>query len=193
MSPVYKFSNAGGFLTKNLYTSAIAGNVIPYIGQTVNGGSAGYLNNTNPFNNISDSSLTLSSTPCSWTCSDQGTFYGGAQTFAGGGAASFRFSLNNGNALPAGTYSYSGTQYLFWQSGGVSHDGMYLWAVTPSQKISIVNSISPPDSLNTQITKTGSFTLSSSTTVNLWWDIYDGSTATSMGGRVYNFTITKTA
>lgn len=26
MSPVYKFSNVGGFLTKNLYTSALAGN-----------------------------------------------------------------------------------------------------------------------------------------------------------------------
>jgi len=26
VSPVYKFSNVGGFLTKNLYTSALAGN-----------------------------------------------------------------------------------------------------------------------------------------------------------------------
>lgn len=28
MSPVYKFSNVGGFLTKNLYTSALAGNAV---------------------------------------------------------------------------------------------------------------------------------------------------------------------
>jgi hypothetical protein len=165
----------------------------PYIGQTVTGGN-GYTNMSTTWSNPTsgNTSITTGGAP-NWTCSNQGSYYGGAQSYSGGGTASFKYTLNNGNPLPAGTYSYSGTQYLFWDAGGVSHDGMYLWAVTPTEKKTIVNSVSPPDSLNTNLTKTGTFTLSSAQTVYLNWEIYDGSGATSMGGRVYNFTITKTA
>jgi hypothetical protein len=164
-----------------------------YVGETVTGGSAGYTNNTFPFANNSDSSLTLSNTACQWTCSDQGTYYGGQQTNVLGGTASFKIALNGGLALPSGTYSYSGSHYLFWNAGGDSHDGMPLWAVTSSAKSLIVNTVRPPDAVNTQITKTGTFTVASSTPVSLYWEVYDGSSATAMGGRVYNFTVTKTA
>jgi len=70
---------------------------------------------------------------------------------------------------------------------------MPLWAVTSSAKSLIVNTVRPPDAVNTQLTKTGTFTVASSTPVSLYWEVYDGSSATAMGGRVYNFTVTKTA
>ncbi len=174
--------------------SSASNSVTPsYTGETVTGGS-GYTNMSTYWqtNTPGNTSLATGGTP-QWSCSNQGSYYGGSQSNSAGGTASFKYTLNGGNPLPAGTYSYSGLQYLSWDSGGVSHDGMYLWAVTPSEKKTIVNSISPPDSLNSQITKTGTFTLSSPSTVYLNWEIYDGSSATAMGGRVYNFTVTKTA
>ena len=171
----------------------IASSFSAYTGETVTGGAAGYINNAFPFANNADTSLTLSNTPCEWACSNQGSYYGGQQTYSLGGTASFRISLNGGLNLPAGTYSYSGTHYLFWDVGGDSHDGMPLWAVTSTEKNLIVNTVRPPDNRNAQITKTGTFTVASSTPVSLYWEIYDGSSATSMGGRVYDFTVTKTA
>lgn len=172
--------------------SATSNSVTPtYTGQTVTGGS-GYTNESAQWTNSGDSSITTSGS-FQWTCSNQGDYYGGNQTIAAGGTAGFGYTLNNGNPLPAGTYSYSGSHYLYWDSGGDSHDGMPLWAVTPTAKSLIVNTVRPPDAKNTQITKTGTFTLSSPQTVRLVWNVYDGSSATSMGGRVYNFTVTKTA
>lgn len=164
-----------------------------YTGETVSGGN-GYSNMSTYWSVITagNTSLTTGGTP-QWSCSNQGSYYGGSQSIGAGGTASFRYTLNGGLALPAGTYSYSGTQYLEWSSGGVSHDGMYLWAVTSTEKKTIVNSVSPPDSLNTNLTKTGTFTLSSPDTVYLNWEIYDGSSATAMGGRVYGFTVAKIA
>ena len=172
-------------------SSSASNSVTPqYTGQTVSGGS-GYVNVTTVWTD-NTSSLSTTGTP-SWTCSDQGTYYGGAAGFSLGGTASFKYTLNNGNPIPAGTYSYSGTQYLFWDSGGASHDGMDCYAVGTSSKSLIVHSQNPGDPMNTQITKTGTFTISSPQVVYLNWQIYDGSSATSMGGRVYNFTVTKTA
>jgi hypothetical protein len=70
---------------------------------------------------------------------------------------------------------------------------MECFAVGTSSKSLVVRSQNPGDPMNTQITKTGTFTVSSSQVVYLNWQVYDGSSATSMGGRVYNFTVTKTA
>lgn len=170
--------------------SSTSNSVTPlYTGQTVTGGS-GYQNLN--FLWADNTTLATSGTP-SWTCSDQGTYYGGSAGFTQGGTAHFKYTLNGGNPIPAGTYSYSGVQYLYWNSGGVSHDGMDCWAVGTSSKSLIVHSQNPGDALNTQITKTGTFTISSPQVVYLSWQIYDGSSATDMGGRVYNFTVTKTA
>ena len=171
-------------------SSSVSNSVTPlYTGQTVTGGS-GYQNLN--FLWADNTTLATSGTP-SWSCSDQGTYYGGSAGFTQGGTAHFKYTLNGGNPIPAGTYSYSGVQYLYWNSGGVSHDGMDCWAVGTSSKSLIVHSQNPGDALNTQITKTGTFTISSSQVVYLSWQIYDGSSATDMGGRVYNFTVTKTA
>ena len=172
--------------------SSASNSVTPtYTGQTVTGG-AGYTNESAQWTNSGDSSVTTTGS-FQWTCSNQGDYYGGNQSSGAGGTAGFGYTLNNGNPLAAGTYSYSGSHYLYWDGGGDSHDGMPLWAVTPTAKSLIVNTVRQPDAKNTQITKTGTFTLASPQTVRLVWNVYDGSSATAMGGRVYNFTVTKTA
>ena len=182
-------TNANGQSAASAASSSVT-TIAPYTGESVSGGS-GYTN-VNTVWTDNTSSLSTTGTP-SWTCSNQGSYYGGAAGYSLGGTASFKYTLNNGNPIPAGTYSYSGTQYLFWDSGGSSHDGMDCYAVGTSSKSLIVHSQNPGDPLNTQITKTGTFTVASSQVVYLNWQIYDGSSATSMGGRVYNFTVTKTA
>lgn len=163
-----------------------------YSGQSVSGGT-GYTNESNQWSNTYDSSIAKSSSTFEWSCSNQGTYYGGNQSGSLGGTAGFGYTLNSGNPIPPGTYSYSGTHYLYWDAGGDSHDGMPLWVTTSSKKELIVMTKRLPDAKNTQITKSGTFTLYTTDVVRLVWHVYDGSSATAMGGRVYDFVVNKIA
>jgi hypothetical protein len=118
---------------------------------------------------------------------NQGTYYGGTQTGSGGGVGIMTLALNNGKPLPAGFYRVDATVQLDWASGGDSHDGMYVWAATGAlSKERVFQAVRQPDPVNTQIQKSGNFYIGQETTVTLWVQIYDGSSATAMGGRVYS-------
>ncbi len=167
-----------------------------YSGETVSGGNNNYQNQPSlgDFTNGGDNSLNRNSNSGNaWSnlCSNQGSYYGGIQTTSGGGYSIIQYPLNNGNALSAGGYKVNATVYLDLNNQNTSHDGIYLYAVTPTKKFIMQSCNVPNYTRDTQINIAGSFALSTSETVKLEWQTYDGSSAWAMGIRIYGFTVTR--
>lgn len=133
---ISRFSNssiANGFPKYQKFWDGSAG---LYTGETQSGG-AGYSNTgLQPFSYATraDTSLTRDASGTLWTGSNQGTYFGGIQSVSLGGAGNWHISLNNGNAVPAGTYNFTATVYLDLNNQNTSHDGGYFWLVTPTKK-----------------------------------------------------------
>jgi hypothetical protein len=167
-----------------------------YTGETQSGGS-GYSNTgLQPFsyNNRTDTSLTRDTGSTIFNGSNQGAYFGGIQSVSLGGAGCWHISLNNGNPVPAGTYSFSATVYLDLNNQNTSHDGGYFWLVTPTKKYWLGQKTTPPDARDTQLTlSTSGLVITASETMKFESNYYDGSSGWAMGGRNYGFTITKTA
>jgi len=167
---------------------SIAGSVGKYL-QVYNGGDGWVSELGQPWANGDSGDLNKATGQTVWSnlLTNQGSYYGGSQTISGGGTGIMTLALNNGKALPAGFYRVDSVVQLEWASGGDSHDGMYMWAVNGAgTKERVLQAVRPPDQSNTQLTKSGMFYIGQETTVTLWIQIADGSSASSMGGRVYS-------
>lgn len=184
---ISKFSKTS-IATKTQSLRSAVGSTAKYL-QTYTGGEGWVSESGQPWANDNDGSVTKATGQTVWSnlLTNQGTYYGGTQTGAGGGTGIMTLALNNGNPLPAGFYRIDAIVQLDWASGGDSHDGMYMWAVAGGvSKERVLQAVRLPDPVNTEITKSGNFYIGSSTTVTLWVQIADGSSATAMGGRVYS-------
>jgi len=184
---ISKFSKTSVTTRTQALRSSIGTN-LKYL-QTYTGGAGWVSELGQPWASGDDGTTTKATGQTIWSSnlSNQGTYYGGSQTTSGGGVGIMTLLLNNGVPLPAGRYRVDAVVQLDWASGGDSHDGMYMWAVLGSNsKERVLQAVRPPDQSNTELTKSGQFTLGSATTVTLWIQIADGSSATAMGGRVYS-------
>ena len=193
---ISRFSNssiANGFPKYQKFWDGSAG---LYTGETQSGG-AGYSNTgLQPFSYATraDTSLTRDASGTLWTGSNQGTYFGGIQSVSLGGAGNWHISLNNGNAVPAGTYNFTATVYLDLNNQNTSHDGGYFWLVTPTKKYYLGQKTVAPDARDTQITLTANgIVVTATETMKFESNYYDGSSGWAMGGRNYGFTITKVA
>jgi hypothetical protein len=135
---------------------------------------------------------TLTEAPSTaWNGSNQGSYFGGSQTTGSSGVGSWSLTINNGNVLPAGLYLTECVMQLDLNSPS-SHDGFEIFAIntTSFTKERIARAGNPtPDSTGVQLTKTGSFYLASDGVVKIFCQVYDGSTAYAMGGRIYSVSI----
>jgi hypothetical protein len=174
--------------TKTQALRSVVGTNVKYL-QTYTGGDGWVSELGQPWASGDDGTITKATGQTVWSnlLTNQGTYYGGSQTTSGGGIGIMTLLLNDGKPLPAGKYRVDAVVQLEWASGGDSHDGMYMWAVSGSgSKERILQAVRPPDQSNTELTKSGQFTIGSDTTVTLWIQIADGSSASAMGGRVYS-------
>jgi hypothetical protein len=137
------------------------------------------------------SSTTTVTAATNWNGSNQGTYFGGSQSTGAGGTGSWSYTINNGVALPAGLYLTEVVMQLDLNSPS-SHDGMEIWAIntTTFTKEMIARASNPnPDATGTQLTKGGSFYLANPGVIKIFCQVYDGSTAYAMGGRIYSISI----
>jgi hypothetical protein len=172
---------------------SISGSVGKYL-QVYNGGDGWVSELGQPWLSGDDGTTQKATGQTVWSnlLTNQGSYYGGTQTGAGGGVGIMSLTLNNGKPLPPGDYRVDAVVQLDWQSGGDSHDGMYMWAANNvGSKERVLQAVRQPDPVNTQITKSGAFSIGQEVIVTLWVQIYDGSSATAMGGRVYSVRVSQ--
>jgi hypothetical protein len=172
-------------------TSTRSFSVTSYVwsSQLFSGGTA-YSSSSTAFTNLSDSSLTTEST--SWSGSNNTSYFGGSQSIGAGGWGAWECTANSGTAIPSGEYAVVTTVQIDLSSGSNgSHDGMYVYAYTPSSKYKLFDLINPPYPVNKNQGRVGLFTLPSSQVTKIKYQVADGSSAWAMGGRTYNTEIFK--
>lgn len=153
-------------------------------------GGSGWINESVYYTETFSATL-VNTSAVSWNGSNQGSYFGGSQSTGGGGVGAWSLTINNGNPLPPGLYLTEVVMQLDLNSPS-SHDGMEIFAVnttsfTKERIARAANTV--PDPTGTQLTKGGSFYLANGGVVKIFCQVYDGSSAYAMGGRIYSVSI----